>query len=954
MMDEHTVDISILIETWKQPPANKNSQDLTFASNQFFCFIDLTNTNGRRGIQIVTRNHLEPLLIPSLQRHTEYLEALAIKVHHMILIAAYIPDGTIEEGITELLDLLQNAIDLFPESIIVATGDWNTRSKLLGNKKTNLAGRLLDRWLPIHQEWHKHHSSVATCTKSQEGSIIDLTLIYNEDILPKPVKHQATNDFALSDHTGQLLNITSPRTLPTPDSTHFKRPKMQRVNAKLHKILQKTNQLQLQDFIDAFNEEFTYQSQKKIAVKEKQSHSDWYKPSKRAQNLFRRLKRAQRHKHHEADYKNLRTEYQKLVRTERRQQFEKHLTQVEKSSSIKELFTLLRRTKPRQKWNANIASGREEELLETVIPKLNTQQQTRYTAFMRQMETQVKKEQHWNSTTRSTSDFRLDINTYSWKEFQALLKSLPKGKAPGPDGITYEMIQQLDQEIQQWLLTSLKQIILRTNIPEELLTIKIKPLPKTPGQEAIRPISLINIFLKLADRIFLTYFRQWLQQTKLIFEKQYGFQRGKSSQDQIARLLDDILSTQEEGKVCCIISLDLEKAYDRVNLQTLYNHLRLYNVPKAWVPYIYQLLFKRKGYISSRSSNSTIRPIQRGIPQGLSTAPLLFNIYVNATLLDIDELADETYPFADDNSLLIVKDTYQEIYASINNLIPKLQELYSEIEANLSLKKSLIIPIGTKHTRQRPKRPRLPINEKHKILGILLDRRLRFKEHCDQLRYKFYTRLLWLQSMQPRLNLQRRLNLFKTFCMSLLEYSIPIIESRLTKSERKKLDSLIAKGLRFIARAPKTIGGDILHAELGIPNTRQIAEIACTRRLITALRQLETCSHMKRQCQIILELQNRNAQDLPNQDTTNSEDPQISYQTSWSSPLFRSSSSADLQKWLSPRFRPYLGSPRRPPIPRLDLTKKSCLTKLYELHRTENLNSYALRFPMRATRFAAK
>jgi hypothetical protein len=53
-----------------------------------------------------------------------------------------------------------------------------------------------------------------------------------------------------------------------------------------------------------------------------------------------------------------------------------------------------------------------------------------------------------------------------------------------------------------------------------------------------------------------------------------------------------------------------------------------------------------------------------------------------------------------------------------------------------------------KHTRDRPLHSKLPITEQHKILGILIDRRLRFHTHCEQIRHKFYIRLLWLQNMK--------------------------------------------------------------------------------------------------------------------------------------------------------------------------------------------------------------
>lgn len=68
--------------------------------------------------------------------------------------------------------------------------------------------------------------------------------------------------------------------------------------------------------------------------------------------------------------------------------------------------------------------------------------------------------------------------------------------------------------------------------PDKLKIKKIIPLHKSGSRLDItnyRPISLLPIFSKIFEQATLTRMKKFLDKNKIIFEHQYGFQKGKST-----------------------------------------------------------------------------------------------------------------------------------------------------------------------------------------------------------------------------------------------------------------------------------------------------------------------------------------------------------------------------------------------------------------------------------------
>ena len=76
-----------------------------------------------------------------------------------------------------------------------------------------------------------------------------------------------------------------------------------------------------------------------------------------------------------------------------------------------------------------------------------------------------------------------------------------------------------------------------------------------------RPISLVNTLSKILEKIVATNLTNHLQINKLLYEHQYGFQRGKSTEHNLIHVVNFIANALNNGNYCIGLFLDLKKAF---------------------------------------------------------------------------------------------------------------------------------------------------------------------------------------------------------------------------------------------------------------------------------------------------------------------------------------------------------------------------------------------------------
>lgn len=131
-----------------------------------------------------------------------------------------------------------------------------------------------------------------------------------------------------------------------------------------------------------------------------------------------------------------------------------------------------------------------------------------------------------------------------------MIKRLPRGKAPGPDRISAEMLH-FGGDGALHLTTRLIQMMWhQQEVPTELSEALIFLIPKDrtqihdPAQQ--RPISLTNCLLRILDKLVYTRLKKHVEDNDVLSDNQAGFRAMHSCTHQIV-VLEQIIQMEKQA-----------------------------------------------------------------------------------------------------------------------------------------------------------------------------------------------------------------------------------------------------------------------------------------------------------------------------------------------------------------------------------------------------------------------
>ena len=381
----------------------------------------------------------------------------------------------------------------------------------------------------------------------------------------------------------------------------------------------------------------------------------------------------------------------------------------------------------------------------------------------------------------------------------SIIISSLKNKKSDINNIPVTLIKLVSQSLSTPLSNLFNQSLQNGIFPDCLKHANVIPLYKKGPKAEIsnyRPISLLSIFSKILEKQMKIHLVKYLEQKSILSSHQFGFRNGLSTFDALNSLSKDLFNALDNRMSAITVYIDFKSAFDTINHAILLRKMEFYGIRGTVLDWFKSYLTDRTQSVTYQNNTSGRLYQTKGIPQGSVLGPVLFLIYIQDMAYIFNSL--KCLLFADDSSLNIVGPNLLELIYRTN---AELDKLYTWVLSN-----RLTINTSKTHYMITTNKsfnflPPLFINfeiikcvSHHKVLGVILDNKLKFHEHIKSISHKINSSIAMLNHIKNLVpNELKRCLYFShiqshlTYCMNIYGFTYPTHLMHLFKLQKKAL-----------------------------------------------------------------------------------------------------------------------------------------------------------------------
>lgn len=504
-------------------------------------------------------------------------------------------------------------------------------------------------------------------------------------------------------------------------------------------------------------------------------------------------------------YKQIDAELRRLIKQRKKDSYRKYVSTLSPNTSLRQLYLMAKRYRGCFRPHALSSISWLQDFIDKLAPPFVMNEFVPY--------------QHGDSSDSAFLSSPISLN-----EFNSALLSC-NNSSPGLDLIHFDLLKHLPECGKLFVIKMFNIFMCTEQLPDAWYDCKVIAIQK-PGKNpdvhtSYRPICLLSCVRKLFEKILHSRLDFWIESNHLNSVTQFGFRKGFGTQDCLALFATDLETNYAKKNTCLAVFLDISSAYDDVQIPILCDILSQLNLPRIFIKMIYLLFCKRNLLFYVNGSEIDRRIGFKGLAQGSTLSPLLFNIYT----IQIEQCLNNEIrmiQYADDVLIYMSSQNNIDLLTKMQDMLNTLHHNYQSLGLDISPNKSECVVFTKK--RMVPDFPLLlanhplKISKSFKYLGVVFDSKSTWNLHVKYISGKCKKRINFLRTIagvrwgaHPII----LLSLYKTTIRSILEYGA-FAFMNLARTHKIRLDRLQWRSLRIAMGLMTSTHTGTLEVQAGI------------------------------------------------------------------------------------------------------------------------------------------